>query len=197
MRHMKREFPTIRGWDSNLLRFRQKNEMQSGGFGHGFVDERFDPTTHIQGAEEYICNIDGDDLKSNDAGEDEDGLGEAKAYTHNLIKTARMAADSMSKLLLMIQNAPVQIRQNECFKLAVETSKHLVGVTRPSASDLSSPYDTVTQVSMDLQWNKQEWNDCPDKMLDMLEKRDELNSTLGYPSFSMGFTQNPIFNQEV
>lgn len=61
----------------------------------------------------------------------EQTLSEADIYTNKLIATARLMADSTSDMISMINDAPAQIRDNECFKVAVETARHLLGVTPP------------------------------------------------------------------
>lgn len=164
--------------------------MESGGFGHGFVDSRIDPT-QFDGDHVVNCNLDDNDVVSNEAGEKGDEIGEAEAYTHKLLTAAMTVADSMSTLLLMIKDAPEQIRQHDCFKLGIEKSRHIVGLIPPSVPDV------LCVSAMDSRCNRREWSGCLEKMIDVFEKRDEFNYTNEYPSFSLGFTQNPIFNQEV
>lgn len=164
MRHVEHAFPTVRGWDSHILRIRQKSEMQYGGFGHGFVGARIDPTMQFKEDPQLKCNMDGNDVVSNEAGEGEDDMGETATYTHKLITTANTIADSMSTLLLLIKEAPEQIRQNQTFKIALDLSRHLVGVTPTSVTGVQCPGDVITQVAMDAQWIRQEWFDCLEKI---------------------------------
>lgn len=149
-RHVERVFPLVKGWDSNILRIRMRKEIADGGMGLGYLDARFNPTLQLRGcANEFGEAVTGGDEES------EKEIDEVASYTNKLLSTTATLADSMASLMLLIKEAPDEVR------------------------------------------SRRKWTECMAKVSDVLHKGEELNSTLGYPTFSMGFTQNPLFNREV
>lgn len=90
-----------------ILRVRQKQEIQSGGFGHGYIDVRLDTT------DKFLTRVQVGGDTSKDLSSIEDGaqenieMIEAKFYTDKIITTPKV----MVALLLQLKDTPAHIRQ--------------------------------------------------------------------------------------
>lgn len=206
-RDVPRRFPIVRGWDSDKLRNRQRNEINSGGFGNGHVDPIFyhkmkciskkiaeTPEGIAQKPVGITDNIAGvsaqQDVPSGGSVQmKERHLSESEIYTHKLIATFRIMADSISDTIIMINDAPTQIHDDECFKVAVEAARHLLGVTPPAVSTICGPAISCSQAEMEEVWKNPVWLEAIEKMCSAMDARTTLTQPNAAPSFSLGLTQ--------
>lgn len=84
--------------------------MHCGGFGFGFVDNRFDPTSIFVKKWDKITEVKEDESSSDSEDPSKGELSEAEEYTSKLISTTKMVADSMASLMKMIKDAPTRIQ---------------------------------------------------------------------------------------
>lgn len=197
-RHVKRVFPLINGWTSDALRIRQRSEINKGGFGRGYVDERFDPTENFRTEWDNIsiekgepCNNDEEILST------KEDLSEVDEYTKKLISNAKKVADSMSALMNVIMEAPMKLRQNTTFSKTVHTSAVLIGVKTTIAAD--KPSQDCSESMLDEEYQTQEWKETLVRMMEVFEEKQKLEECLGHPSFSLGLdlSEDPLFDSEM
>nr|GMD63636.1 uncharacterized protein LOC109154771 [Ipomoea batatas] len=100
-RPIPRQMPALKGWTTQLLNQREKNEISSGGFGYGYIDEPQQPLKAIE------------EKKS---AESEEGL---------QVKT------TMNEVMIMAEEAPQHTVDNPNFKQMVESAKKLLGIPNP------------------------------------------------------------------
>lgn len=193
-------FPLLKGWTSEALRMRQRAELEKKGFGFGFVDKRFfveesymiEESTHGNGrVVPALCGGQGISRA---------GLSEPEHYTHNLIKAAKHVADSMSGLMTMLLDAPMHIRQAPIFNNVVQATSALLGVkckedTAQSANVVGCSKKLLAKVR-----GTMEWENGIVRMMEVIDERERLEDYLGYPSFSLGITQEvkesrPVISQ--
>lgn len=144
-RDVERAFPLIKGWTSEALRLRQRGEMESHGFGLGYVDNRYDPAVTLMTPWGTIIEAKELEYLSGGEGPSSECLQDPTAYTLKLILTAKKVADSISDLMRLIMDAPLNIRQNESFNHAVKSSSALIGIKGPEESLTTKPAVECTQ----------------------------------------------------
>lgn len=192
-RHVDRAFPLMKGWTSDALRVRQRSEVDNIGFGCGYVDNRFAMKMH---SDNMVHDKGMVDLTAGEGTSNHTYM-DAKAYTDNLILTAKKLADSMSCLVNLIIDAPLNIRQNESFSHVVQSTTALIGIKCPIETVQNETVEGCTQKLFNVDWGTPEWQDSIFKMMEVFEEKQQLEQRLGDPSFSLGLTQDPTFNHEL
>lgn len=178
-RSVVRVFPTIHGWTATILRQRQKSEIETGGFGLGFLEDRIKVSDSEVEHSKIVVEDDETNLKSMKKTEGTNTVDSSDAYTAEMISDLSSAASAMSKFLMKLKNAPNDVIQTKRFQAAFEASKFIVpGGEFPNNNQ--GPAETLSQPSLD---DSPEWDECLNNMMDVWEMMQD------YPSFSIGLTQ--------
>ncbi|XP_031114080.1 uncharacterized protein LOC116017606 [Ipomoea triloba] len=105
-----RQLPALKGWTTQLLNQRGKNEISSGSFGYGYIDEPQQPLKAIE------------EKKS---AESEEGL---ENYMHRFAEKIKLLAATMNEVMTMAEEAPQRTVDNPNFKQMVESAQKLLGI---------------------------------------------------------------------
>lgn len=176
-REVKRGFPTIHGWTAPILRQRQKSEIENGGFGFGFLEDRIDVNEELlkddmpeASNEDDECD-DATEQNENEKKPDKDA---DETYTDEVISCLSDAATKLAEFLEKVKKAPPNVVQNPRFKAAIETSKFLIH-DATSSKPADAPSVAATQNPLD---DDPEWEECLNNMMDVWDMMQD------FPSFN-------------
>lgn len=190
-------FPVLKGWTSEALRLRQRAELEKNGFGFGFVDKRFMVEESYRKVESPNGNCRVVPDLCGGQGLSRAGLTEPEQYTQNLIKLAKQVADAMSGLKTMILDAPLHIREAPIFNNAMQTTCALNGVKCKTDTEQSTDVVGCSQKLLVEDWGTKEGENGIVRLMEVKDERERVEDCLGYPSFSLGLTQDANFPKPV
>ncbi|XP_047947485.1 uncharacterized protein LOC125193683 isoform X2 [Salvia hispanica] len=170
-----RVFPTVSGWTSELLRIRQKMEVQTGCIGRGSVIERGDPEKLPRPTKIVVLEVE-DKIVENPLSKAMVALAEAEEE----------ATKAIQSLLNRINDAAALIENIESFRIAATTAYKMLGVVPKNGNE---DEDTLENLKQAL--TKEEL-DTPEilvvvanmmKVTNVLKKMAEVG-----PTFDIGFS---------
>ncbi|KAH6763123.1 hypothetical protein C2S52_020556 [Perilla frutescens var. hirtella] len=174
-------------WTYTIMRKRQQNEIKSGRFGAGRICPRFEVGT-LQEEQEVnpAHNVAHPNRRPNNA---KDVLDE---FTEEYKTTSKLLADTIVKLITLLDRAPKEVSDSARFKSMVDGAQHLVGNKFGSTESISVTQEARNEDDF---WGNPECISIIKGIENAILKRAEFNSRDDdIPSFSLGLTQE--FGQE-
>lgn len=197
-RDVERVFPLLKGWTTEALRVRCREEFESDSLGHGFVDSRFNPAQTFKTVWDTVVQEEVRKIKISGEGCSKDNQMDPRAYTEKLVHTAKKVADSMSELMALIMDSPLYIRNDEKFNNFVQSAGALIGIKKPEDAATNEDPHGCTQKMLDEKWGTTpEWQDSIVRMMEVFEEKQQLEECLAGPSFSLGLSLDSQSKEEI
>ncbi|KAL3639563.1 hypothetical protein CASFOL_017470 [Castilleja foliolosa] len=206
-----RAFPSIKGWTSKLLKKREEDEKSCESFGHGYPIARWEglndamnqtaSASDVGGYEHSKAGIPEPDDEDNDANNNEKERAEekgehaAQVFAEKFLKKSKLVADTMTELIGMVKNAPMNIMSNIHFRDVFGKTEELLGCKIPIPPADTVPEDdgfTGTQADNEFFANP-EIMAIIDEIYRGLEERNKHKSDDdddGAPNYGLGMTQD-------
>lgn len=188
IRPIDRTFPTISGWTSGILRKRQNDEENSGCFGQGHIEERLD-ISGIDGVK--ILRITNNNIES--IHNTRSTPNEVESCTNDLMNASNDMAVSMLKVIRIIKHTQPNIRRQDCFTIAMDIVKALMGVSPLNFEKKNDVVAALTQAMAKQAYRNTKWIASVERMYDAIDERVDLTTESDFPNYSLGFTQ--MFSQ--
>lgn len=171
--------------------------MDKKGFGSGFVAKRFDLVDNIWTRWNPVVEEKEIQLLSIEEGNLNVVSTKPEKYIEKLMMTAKKVADSMSSLITLIMDAPLNLRYDEGFNNVVQSIGALIRVKGPTQSSTNDDAKICTQKLVANHQGTMQLRSSVVRMMEVFEEKQRLEERLGEPSFSLGFTYDPLFNDVV
>ncbi|KAL1564174.1 hypothetical protein AAHA92_06551 [Salvia divinorum] len=183
-RTVERCFPTFLGWTAENLKKRQKDEKATGGFGKAFLtptlsNDALDRQKDIHAKEESIIFAEdfGDKVNpQEDQPPTESNI--HKKFIDELLAAGKQIADAITDFVGKLSAAPANVRDMDCFKIATNTCRTLVGLTDRPESTSAKTVLNFTQAMEDGDLNNPEWLEAIEVMMKGIDTRLEIESQL-------------------
>lgn len=195
MRTVPRNFPTILGWDQQLLRTRQKAEIIFGSFGTGYPTKRIippismftslpDTTNVIEDSQVDALNASGWSLIEQDS---------SQLHAGKILESAKKMHDSISTFFTLLQQSPTVMLDDAKFRQIIESTHRLLGANETSKVQASTSAVQANPKSTEEVYGYVWTENCEAALLEieaMLSEKGVFDKFVNdYPSFSLGLTQ--------
>lgn len=109
-------------------------------------------------------------VKATEAECDDIQFSEVDRQINQLLCTAGNMAESMSKSIRIIKDVPQDIKEQQRFRIAAGTCRHLMGVhTSPEQLTLHANEAKIEWT----RWERNEWSTTLDKMLEVIDSKTD------------------------
>lgn len=188
-----RTFPTLIGWDQELIRKRQSIEVGVGRFGTGYICDRLvKPEEPPVGA---VASRENQTQLPNCSGSYVSTVGEVAKRRDLIFRAAKRMSDAMMEFLDLINGAQQADFDDEGLLKLIEGTRLIVGSGVAKAEDLSSVRKTELPQATQVFWDDPTNLETLCVMEAAAEKATSFHKFVAdIPSFSLGLTQ--LFNEE-
>ncbi|KAG6390753.1 hypothetical protein SASPL_148498 [Salvia splendens] len=223
-RKVRRAFPSIKGWNSKLLRLREKHELELGGFGYGVYEAKYDLSrdnevglTVAKKKKKMAIVVERGESSKPKGVTEKGGTSNTKAdnvVDHAtdammaLMEAASNAAKAISKLLRKMREAPDDIKGTGCFKIASIVALKMIGFKESELiNEHADPIASMTPTMEDEDIRNLAWIEAVEQIMKVVDERVALCKDDDIPTFDLGLRfasqddanqpNNPIVEEQV
>lgn len=199
-------YPTVKGWTAELLKDRQRAEMENSTFGLGHMYDRYKKQPHEENDkdDEEDESQDVEVLKTNDH-HDHDEVGTTNEWENFINEWKGAAKDvkaSMLKMVDVLEAAPDKLRNLNSFKIICDTTRNAMGLREEGVKHVIESQDTMTQAINNDETDDPEWIDIMIELTKAAERTYILKNKNEFPTFTLipecddSPNENQEFNRE-
>ncbi|KAL3637274.1 hypothetical protein CASFOL_019573 [Castilleja foliolosa] len=179
-------YPSLKNWTYKLLREREQLELKSGGFGFGFPEGRLKKT----GSEENQGKKRTSSIPTSTPDSCIDEPLTAKNFADKFLKEAKVMAESMSKIMSMLESAPQEIMDNMILKHVISQTEQMMGFCKPKTTPQKKPDVAMSDSQEDREfWGNPEVMAIIEELERTACKRQNFKSYLDdYPTYDLGIS---------
>ncbi|CAH9105280.1 unnamed protein product [Cuscuta epithymum] len=187
-RSVPRKVPAIMGWSTQLLRERESEEVEAGGFGLGYVDEKM---TMNQGTGKTVTA----EERTEDVGQPSTTTGAEEDVMQRFANKTSLFVKTTTDIMNMLDASPDVLRGSEELKELGQAANMLMAVLQKKNSpDFATP--TQMDREMEVFWsNPVNLEILAEAEVDGIKRTKVLQRRKDMPNFSIGLTQDDPPNE--
>ena len=170
-------YPTVKGWTAELLKDRQRAEMENSTFGMGHMYDRYKKQPHEENDE--------DDEEEESQDVEVGTTNEWENFLHEWKEAAKNVKASMEKIVDVLEAAPEKLRNLNSFKIICDTTRNAVGLREEGVQHVIESQNTMTQAINNDETDDPEWIDIMIELTKAAERTYILKNRNEFPTFTL------------